>query len=186
MDNLLSLDFVTQCHLHFEPCTHLRGMRLPWWKCKWFKVFRRRSQATCYTADQRPIAVVGVVENLRWRGIPEPRCNSGLHFPQKFLDGRFLVVENLAYDAIFSSKTMNDAGLRGSCIRTVAVTQRPNPTKGKCFTPTAKQKPYLTSAPPDQSAARKSKDAKKEQKKIQQSQEKAKRDDKGENKPSRK
>lgn len=112
-DDLLSLDFVTQCNIHFEPWVRAREIRFRWWKRVWFRILGKYSQATCYTADQRPITVVGVVKSLRWRGIPEPRCNSGLHFPQKFLHGRFLVVKNLAYDAIFSSNTMNDAKLRG-------------------------------------------------------------------------
>lgn len=146
LDNLMSLDFVIQCKIHFEAGIQVRRTRLPWWKHAWSRIFWKRSQDTCYTVDQRPIKVIGVVENLRWRGIPEPRCNSGLSFPQKFLGGRFLVVQNLHYNAVFSSKTMNDAGLRGSCIRTVAVTQHPHPTQGKHFTTTKNKGSDITTS----------------------------------------
>ncbi|KAF4310267.1 hypothetical protein GTA08_BOTSDO02502 [Botryosphaeria dothidea] len=129
VDNFLSADFVREAGIQFQRCTDVKETQ-SWWKRLLSKLRGKHSRLTHRTVDRRPIKIIGVVKNQRWRGLEEARCTKGVSFTPQYLTSDFFVAENLAYDAIFSSKTMNHHRLRGNCTQVAAFYgQMPDPTK---------------------------------------------------------
>lgn len=123
------------------------------------------------TIDGSPIKTIGVVKGQRWRGVEEERCTKGVSFTPQFLKNDFLVVENLAYDAIFSSKTMNHHRLRGNCSQAAAFRgKKPDPTKGESSSPPI-WRIFLMAMPLDVEALKKWEEEREEQERIQREQE---------------
>ncbi|KAF2083627.1 hypothetical protein K490DRAFT_60307 [Saccharata proteae CBS 121410] len=136
-DNLISLSAIKRFSLGaFKPATDLKesrplldrnrllrshyikrnkqpdimGPKPPRFLCWYFCGKDKKEQKHARTKDGKPLQIVGTIE-VRWDDISDMTI-PGRKFPERREQHyKFLVVENLAFDMVFSFKTMLELGL---------------------------------------------------------------------------